>query len=155
MKMILLYIGLPIFFGCSLSKNNQSKLENEINFNLEIKQNLSGSYVQNTFVFVMDKFFIYESRTTKEGQLTREKIYSRRINANGMSEIKRLSLTLFDLNSHYTKAELGGVHWEINLMYEGKNKQINIESYSVKEINLLFDAINKIIPNDKPAIYKY
>ena len=114
-----------------------------------------GDIDENTFVIVGDKFFIFKNSTTKEGQSERKEIYSKRIKEAALKEIKQSSGALFVLEPEYIKAELGGVRWEISLTDNETTKKIIVENYSVKEIDTLFNLINKIIPEKKPILYKY
>ena len=155
MKLSIINICLFIFLGCTSFKTGGQGKAKQAAFNLEIKQVVSGSYTQNTFVIVGDKFFIFKNSTTKEGQSERKEIYSKRIKEAALKEIKQSSGALFVLEPEYIKAELGGVRWEISLTDNETTKKIIVENYSVKEIDTLFNLINKIIPEKKPILYKY
>lgn len=154
MKLSLINICFCIFLSCNSFKSVYDKTT-QADFNLEIKQFVSGSYTQQTFVIVENVFFIFQNTTTKEGQLERKKIYSKRIEESVLNEIKQITNSLLALESKYIKAELGGIRWEIILVNKDLTKKIIVENYSVKEIEMLFNLINKIIPNKKPVIYKY
>ncbi|GAB4450469.1 MAG: hypothetical protein OHK0036_09240 [Bacteroidia bacterium] len=155
MKLSIVNICLFILLGCTSFKQGRQSDIKQVDFSLEIKQFVSGSYTQNTFVIVGDKFFIFQNSTTKEGQSERKVIYSKRVKANSLSEIKHASNLLFSLKSEYIKAAIGGLRWEITLADKERIKKIIVENYSVKELDTLFNLINKIIPDKKPIIYMY
>lgn len=155
MRLSIVNICLFIFLSCASFKQRRQSVIKKINFNLEIKQFVSGSYTQNTFVIVGNKFIIFQNSVTKEGQSKRVKIYSKRIKEASLNKIKQATSVLATLKSEYIKAGLGGVRWEISLIDKEVTKKIIIENYSLKEIDTLFSVINKIIPNKKPILYKY
>lgn len=151
-KTIFIYLFLQVFASCTAVHINA---DNKVNFHLEIKQIVSGSYTQNTYVVSENMLKIYEKRSTKDGQLIVRRIFSKKLKLTEIENIETLSNSLFVLKSKYINPQIGGIRWEINITMKEKIKEIIIENDNIVEISALFDAINNIIPNRKPILYKY
>lgn len=152
MRLIFIYLLICL---CSSSFTSRKYNSKSVNFRLEIKQLVLGSYTHNTFVITENKFYIFEHTPAEDSQLKRKEIYSKKIKQAALDEIIQASNHLYALDSQYIKASLGGIRWEIDLNKSENTKKIIIENNSLKEIDELFNLINKIIPNKKPLLYKY
>ena len=108
------------------------------------------------FVFARNELHIFQERILKNGLIKRKEVYFKKINNKvKIDDIKDKSEKIENLESEYISAQLDGLRWEI-FVNEGKSSQkVIIENMSIKEINALFEAINVIIPPNKPKLYKY
>lgn len=152
MKSFVINIYILFLLGCGLVNVKLKREIKQLDFRIEINQILSGTYTQDVFIISGDKLLILQKYIKKNGRLKIKKIYSKQINATILHEIKHIIDNLMKLENEYIKASLDGICWEINVQNEKTCKKITIENYSVKEINTLFNIINKMIPDKKPKL---
>ncbi|MEA3495524.1 MAG: hypothetical protein U9R42_05750 [Bacteroidota bacterium] len=150
-KLLILFSIIPIVISCNIYNTVQNDSNNKIEF--EIKQIVSGSYSQYNFVFVDDKLVINEQNITKLGKSNYKKIYSKKIKKYEIKRIKEAIEPLCQLESKYIKPQLGGLRWELNIVFNDIDKKIIIENYYIPEISLLFDIINNLTPKNKPKLH--
>ena len=147
---------LCVFFAFSCISSKEIKCVQSNDFYLEIRQTVFGAYEQQMFVFAGNELHIFQERILKNGLIKRKEVYFKKINNKvKIDDIKDKSEKIENLESEYISAQLDGLRWEI-FVKEGKSSQkVIIENMSIKEINALFEAINVIIPPNKPKLYKY
>ncbi len=152
---------IPFVFLCSLllSCSNLRNINKELtspDYYLKIEQIVYGSEKQYSFFIVDEKLFILENSNTKKGVPQIRNVYSKKIkNKENLKDIKEKSKELFNLDAEYVIPQLGGLRWEILLIFKQETKKIVIENTSITEINELFQTINSIIPKKISVLYYY
>ena len=120
----------------------------------EIKQFVSGSYEQHTYIFHKNRLIIVEKSIRTSGSIEEKVIYiDRHINPALRNSIVEKMQFLMSLKPEYKQIQLGGLTWVIYIILEGQGKKIKIENVTVKEINYFFEIVNSIIPRNMPKLH--
>ncbi len=144
------YLVLSCVSSQNVTNGNQSN-----DFYLKIRQTVSGAYKQHTFVFIKNELHIFEKSISKSELAERKKICSKKIkNSEKVEDIESKTEKLASLKSEYINAQLGGLRWEIDFIKGDTNKKIVVENATVTEVQILFETINAIIPDNKPQLHK-
>ncbi|HBH07209.1 MAG TPA: hypothetical protein DDX92_11480 [Flavobacteriales bacterium] len=143
-----------LMLSCASYQNGTNSNQSN-DFYLEIKQTVSGASKQHTFVFTKNELLIFENSISKNGLAERKKIYSKKIkNSEKVGDIERKAEKLEGLKAEYINAQLGGLRWEIDFIKGDTNKKVVVENATVTEVQILFETINTIIPDNKPQLHK-
>ncbi len=154
MKLVFILSFAYLMLSC-VSYQNGTNGNQSNDFYLEIRQTVSGASKQHTFVFTKNELHIFENSISKNGLTERKEIYSKKIkNSEKVGDIESKTQKLASLKSEYINAQLGGLRWEIDFIKGDTNKKIVVENATVTEIQILFETINAIIPDNKPQLHK-
>lgn len=152
MKKVLLI--LLFLFGLGQQKNYSLIAQNS-KFQLKIKQFVSGASSNHEFIISENKLVLLETKINHKGVSKRKTVMKKKISSAKLNELKNSSEVILQMQREYIKAELGGVRWEIELIFKNTDKKIIIENVAIPEIETVFTIINSLIPIGKPILYKY
>ena len=154
MKLGFFLLFAYLMLSC-VSYQNGTNGNQSNDFYLEIRQTVSGASKQHMFVFIKNELYIFEKSISKNGLTERKEIYSKKIKSSEkVGDIESKTEKLASLKSEYINTQLGGLRWEIDFIKGDTNKKIVVENATVNEIQILFETINAIIPDNKPQLHK-
>jgi hypothetical protein len=139
-----LILGCIILFctQCGIKHSNLDSVNNLLVIKELIVEPNTIVKVRRSKLIVYIRY--YDSRLKLKGK----KVYTKKLEANELDEIKVRVHNLFELDEAYSKGMLGGILWVVNIDIESRTKTIIFDNTLHEAVVELFEYLNELVPGD-------